>query len=45
MDHDNVSYLKEHAGKHEHKVDLLLNVNPKHENMIIPILITQATMN
>jgi protein-tyrosine phosphatase len=36
MDHDNVRYLKENAGKHEHKIDLLLNVNPKHENMIIP---------
>ena len=36
MDHDNVRYLKEHAGKHVHKVDLLLNVNPQHENMIVP---------
>lgn len=36
MDHENVRFLKEHAKEHDYKVDLLLGVNPKHHDMIIP---------
>lgn len=36
MDHENVKFLKEHAGVHAHKVDLILGVNPKHHDMIVP---------
>lgn len=36
MDHQNLAYLKRHAGKHQHKVFLLRDIDPNTKGEIIP---------